>query len=294
MEGREELNMGNKTKQTGKTEVYPFWYMEDIKNMMDYFKMKEMWHWYLVFNFGLLLGRRVSDTLSFKWSDFFYDNGRMKDEIEIKEQKTGKVTRPYVCGACKEALKLYIEKTSVDPMENYNDFIITTMKKSQLLKNKDRYSNEEYQKLFWKATQSQAAAYRKQFKEAADACEIQYPVSTHSTRKTFGYWSVKLHPYDVTTVDKLQGIFSHSDRNTTLHYIGIAREDEIKLYNDMGDFITDVSNGKKPVIKNSPVVPLKAEDFREILSKCWDMAQNGEDKFNGINNLIGLAERCMV
>ena len=129
--------MGNKTKQTGKTEVYPFWYMEDIKNMMDYFKMKGMWHWYLVFNFGLLLGRRVSDTLSFKWSDFFYENGRMKDEIEIKEQKTGKVTRPYVCGACKKALELYIEKTGVDPMENYNDFIITTAQKSKFWKNRD-------------------------------------------------------------------------------------------------------------------------------------------------------------
>lgn len=286
--------MGNKTKQTGKTEVYPFWYMEDIKNMMDYFKMKEMWHWYLVFNFGLLLGRRVSDTLSFKWSDFFYENGRMKDEIEIKEQKTGKVTRPYVCGACKDALHLYIEKTGVDPMENYNDFIVTTLQKSQLLENKEEYSEKEWNELLWKATQSQAAAYRKQFKIAADACGIQYAVSTHSTRKTFGYWSVKLHPYDVTTVDKLQGIFSHSDRNTTLHYIGIAREDEIKLYNDMGDFITDVKNGKKPVIKNSLVVSLKAEDFREILSKCWEMAQNEEDKFNGINNLIGIAEKCMV
>ena len=284
--------MGNKTKQTGKTEVYPFWYMEDIKNMMDYFKMKGMWHWYLVFNFGLLLGRRVSDTLSLKWSDFYYENGRMKDEIEIKEQKTGKVTRPYVCGACKKALELYIEKTGVDPMENYSDFIITTQQKSQLLENKEEYTEEEWNDLFWKATQ--AAAYRKQFKIAADACEIKYAVSTHSTRKTFGYWSVKLHPYDVTTVDKLQGIFSHSDRNTTLHYIGIAREDEIKLYNDIGDFITDVSNGKKPVIKNSPVVPLKAEDFREILSKCWDMARNGEDKFNGINKLIGMAEKCMV
>lgn len=283
-----------KNKKEGKTEVYPFWYMEDIKNMIDYFKMKEMWHWYLVFNFGLLLGRRVSDTLSFKWSDFFYENGRMKDEIEIKEQKTGKVTRPYVCGACKEALKLYIDKTGVDPMENFNDFIITTKQKSELLENKEEYSQEEYENLMWKATQSQAAAYRKQFKIAADACGIQYPVSTHSTRKAFGFWSVKLHPYDVTTVDKLQGIFSHSDRNTTLHYIGIAREDEIKLYNDMGDFITDVQNGKKPVIKNSPVVPLKSDDFREILSKCWDMAQNGEDKFEGINKLIGMAEQRMV
>ena len=286
--------MGKKTKQTGKTEVYPFWYMEDIKNMLDYFKMKGMWHWYLAFNFGLLLGRRVSDTLSFEWSDFFYENGRMKDEIEIKEQKTGKVTRPYVCGACKEAVQLYINKVNVDPMENYNGFIITTVQKSQLLENREEYTEEEYQELLWKYTQSQAAAYRKQFKIAADACGIQYPVSTHSTRKTFGYWSVKLHPYDITTVDKLQGIFSHSDRNTTLHYIGIAREDEIKLYNDMGNFITDVAEGKKPVVKNSPVVPLKAEDFREILSKCWDMAQDGDDKFDGINKLIGIAEKCMI
>ena len=284
----------SKNKQLGKTEVYPFWSMDDIKNMMDYFKMKEMWHWYLAFNFGLLLGRRVSDTLSFKWSDFFYENGRMKDEIEIKEQKTGKVTRPYVCGACKDAVQLYIDKTGINPMENYHDFIIATKQKSELLENKEEYCEDEYEDLLYRVTQSQAAAYRKQFKIAAEVCNIQYPVSTHSTRKTFGYWSVKLHPYDVTTVEKLQGIFSHSDRNTTLHYIGIAREDEIKLYNDMGDFITDVSNGKKPVIKNSPVIPLKAEDFREILSKCWDMAQNGGDKFDGINNLIGLAEKCMV
>lgn len=290
--------MGKKTKQTGKTEVYPFWYMEDIKNMMDYFKMKEMWHWYLAFNFGLLLGRRVSDTLSFKWSDFFYENGRMKDEIEIKEQKTGKVTRPYVCGACKEALKLYIEKTGIDPLENYNDFIITTAQKSKFWKKRDEYIEDlgeaEWENLFWKATQSQAAAYRKQFKIAADACGIKYPVSTHSTRKTFGYWSIKLHPYDVTTVDKLQLIFEHSDRNTTLKYSGIARENMIKLYNDMGEFITDVSAGKKPIIKNSPVIPLKAEDFREMLSQCYDMAQSGEDKFDVINKIIGIAENSMV
>lgn len=283
-----------KNKKEGKTEVYPFWYYEDIKNMMDYFKMKGMWHWYLVFNFGLLLGRRVSDTLSFKWSDFFYKNGRMKDETDIKEWKTGKIARIYICGACKDALKLYIEKAGIDPINNYDVFILTTKQKSELLENKEEYNKEEYEELMWKATQSQAAAYRKQFKIAADACGIKYAVSTHSTRKTFGYFSVKLHPYDITTIDKLQGIFQHCDRNTTLRYIGIAREDEIKLYNDMGQFIEDISNGEKPVIKNSPVVALKAEDFRELLSKCFDMAQNGEGKFETINKLIGIAEQLMV
>ena len=286
-------------KKEGKTEVYPFWYVEDIIGMMDYFKMKEMWHWYLVFNLGLFLGRRVSDTLSFKWSDFFYENGRMKDEKDIREQKTGKLTRPYVCGACKEAILLYIEKTGVNPLENYNDYIITTRRRTELLRNMEKLiengaTKQEVENMLASEAKSQAASYRKQFKLAAEYCGIDYPVSTHSTRKTFGYWSIKLHPYDVTTVDKLQGIFAHSNRNITLRYCGIAREDEIKLYNDMGDFITDVKNGKKPVIKNSPVIPLKSEDFREILSKCWEMSRTGISKFDGINELIGIAENCVV
>lgn len=59
----------------------------------------------------------------------------------------------------------------------------------------------------------------------------------------------------------------------------------------MGDFITGVANGKKPDIMNSLVVPVKTENFREILSGCWDMAQNGEDKFEGINNWIELQKK---
>lgn len=42
------------------------------------------------------------------------------------------------------------------------------------------------------------------------------------------------------------------------------------------------------------MIPLKAEDFRGILSKCWDIGQNGEDKFNVIDNLIGLEEKCGI
>lgn len=286
--------MGKSYKKKGKTEVYPFWYMEDIKNMMNYFKERGMWHWYLAFNLGLLLGRRVGDTLSFLWSDFFYDNGRMKDEMDIEEHKTGKETRPYICEACKDAIRLYIKMTGVSPMEHLNEYVLPTDKKAELLLHKDEYTEEEYDELFYEATKIQAGAFRKQFKLAAKASDIQYPVSTHSLRKAFGYWSVKLHPYDVTTVDKLQGIFAHSDRNTTLRYIGIEREGEIQLYNDMGNFVSDIIAGKKPIIKNSPVIPLKSEDFRDLLSKLWDMAVSGMDKFDGINKIIGMAEKFMV
>lgn len=56
--------------------------------------------------------------------------------------------------------------------------------------------------------------------------------------------------------------------------------------NNYHDFIIDVTNVKKPVIKNSQVVPLKAEYFREILSKCSDMAHNGEDSLMELINLL--------
>ncbi len=115
--------------------------------------------------------------------------------------------------------------------QTYHDFINGNAQMPQLLKNKEKYSEEEHEELMMKAMQSHAVAFRKQFKIAADACDIKYLVSTHSLRKNFGFWSVKLHPYDVTTVDKLQGIFSHSDRNATLHYIGIVREDKFNGFN---------------------------------------------------------------
>ena len=62
----------------------------------------------------------------------------------------------------------------------------------------------------------------------------------------------------------------------------------------MGDFVTDISNGKKTIIKNSPVIALKSNDFRELLSKCWEMASEGKDKFDSINDIINIAEQLMV
>lgn len=282
-------------KKNVKTEVDPFWNVEDIVGMIKYFEDKGMWHWWWVFHAGLLLGRRVGDTMMLKFSDFFYPDGRMKDEFDILEEKTDKMARPYISDACKKALQTYINQTGINPTTDYDGFIVTTIEKDRLLQSKEYYTDmEEWEDDMELANDKHIAAFRKQFKNAAKACGIKYAVSCHSLRKTLGYYSVKLHPYDNTVVDILQKMYGHSDRNTTLIYTGLSRESEIKLYNDMGNFLEDIKEGRKPVIKNSPVIPLKSEDFRELLSKCWDMAQSGTDKFEGLNELIGLAEERMV
>lgn len=52
--------------------------------------------------------------------------------------------------------------------------------------------------------------------------------------------------------------------------------------------------GIETKISNSPVVSFKAEDFRGLLGQLYDKAKNGADKFDGINEIMGLAEKCML
>ena len=47
------------TKKKGKTKGYPFWNMEDIKGMIDYFRENQLWNDYLKFMLLFLFGRTV-------------------------------------------------------------------------------------------------------------------------------------------------------------------------------------------------------------------------------------------
>ena len=64
------------TKKKGKTEVYPFWNLEDIKNVVEWFEQNNEWDGYLITLLEMLLARRISDTISMRWSDLYYENGK--------------------------------------------------------------------------------------------------------------------------------------------------------------------------------------------------------------------------
>ena len=53
--------------------------------------------------------------------------------------------------------------------------------------------------------------YRKKLKKAAEDADIQYVVSTHSLRKSWGYWIHKTHPFDPDCMLSLQKMFNHSE-----------------------------------------------------------------------------------
>ena len=114
-----------------KKEVYPFRNIEDMANMIKYFEKKEQWNHYLSFMIGLLMGRRVGDTLSLRWSNLYYRNGIMREEVTtVVEQKTGKTTAITVSPLLKESVELYQKKTELNPKDDYYGFIFPSQTKN--------------------------------------------------------------------------------------------------------------------------------------------------------------------
>lgn len=323
------------TKKKGKTEVYPFWNLEDVYKMINYFKERGDWDNYLIFMLGLLLGRRIGDTVMVKWSDFYYENGVQKSEINtIEEQKTGKFTNLPVSNYVFACIKLYCEKKSIDPMDFYDCFIFNFSAKTDWIKRKNNpiYKENDLNKwcnylrkdfsdarkktimtnfnkqsdydmlgdyLYYVVEYNdvvkwQTDNFRKAFKKAAEFCDIKYNVSCHSLRKTFGYWSKMIHPDDPNALEILQSIFNHTDTETTLKYIGLSEIRKKEYFNDFGDMISNVENGNTEVmINNSPIISLKHEDLRKIISYIIEN-KNIDSDINIFNKAMDMVDKLKI
>lgn len=314
------------TKKKGKTEVQPFWNMEDIKNVIEWFEKNEEWDGYLITLLELLLGRRIGDTVMMKWSDLYYENGNRKSEIDtIEEQKTGKITNLPVSNMVWEAVDNYLSHVKIDPMEHYNEYIFSYMPKTLWLlrhpntpfymnietwcgylnkdfsdkrKQKildDFHKQKEYKSLgdylyyvieYNDVVKWQTDDYRKKLKKAAEDADIQYVISTHSLRKSWGYWIHKTHPFDPDCMLSLQKMFNHSDLQTTMNYIGLTEEKNRQLINDHGEFIHNVLAGKgDEIAKNMPVISLKSDDFGKIIRMLTDDVDKYQAAINMANEL---------
>lgn len=314
------------TKKKGKTEVQPFWNMEDIKNVIEWFEKNEEWDGYLITLLELLLGRRIGDTVMMKWSDLYYENGNRKSEIDtIEEQKTGKITNLPVSNMVWEAVDNYLSHVKIDPMEHYNEYIFSYIPKTLWLlrhpntpfymnietwcgylnkdfsdkrKQKildDFHKQKEYKSLgdylyyiieYNDVVKWQTDDYRKKLKKAVEDVGIRYPISSHSLRKSFGYWIHKTHPFDPDCLLSLQKLFNHTDLQMTMNYIGLTEEKNRQLINDHGEFIHNVLAGKgDEIVKNMPVVSLKSDDFGKIIRMLTDDVNKYQAAINMANEL---------
>jgi integrase len=142
---------------------------------------------YILFLIGINVGCRVGDLLSLKVSDV-----RRKKRVVIHEGKTKK----------KRELNL---SNIYDEIQEY----IKTVSSKWLFPS--RKGDEPI---------TSTQAYR-QLNKAAEMCDIEEGIGTHSMRKTFGYWFYK----QTKDVAKLQHILNHSTPAITLRYIGITNEE---------------------------------------------------------------------
>lgn len=279
-----------KTKKAGKTKVHAFKNYEDIKKMMDYFRDNGQYDGFLIFIFGILLSRRIGDTLSLRWSDFYYENGNQKDILNtLTEQKTDKIIDITVSNIIWKYINWYCENTGVNPMEKLpEDIFITDYKeKAKKLPKFTKKEKEEYDEAYRKAISKQAAAFRYIFHKAADCNKIER-VSTHSMRISFGYIAHEINKFDPDCLLTLQTIFGHSNIETTKRYIDIMDEKATKMFNDVSQYVWDIDHGVVPVMEKNIIIALRTTDFRKLLVEA------GCKNMKKLNELLNKAEKLSL
>ena len=162
---------------------------------------------------------------------YYENGNQKSEIDTIEEQKTGKITNIPVSNMVWEAVDNYLSHVKINPIEHYNEYIFSYQPKTDWINrcmldiysensidtwckalNKD-FSDKRKEKIFndfhkQKKYSSlgdyiyyeveyndvvkwQTDDYRKKLKRAVEDVGIQYPVSSHSLRKSWGYRFIK-------------------------------------------------------------------------------------------------------
>lgn len=147
---------------------------------------------YYLFLLGMNIGLRITDLLKITAGQI------NKGYIQLREEKTGKLQQIHANQEIlNEIVRNYIKKFDLD-----DDTYLF-------------YSRQGFNKPMTRQNASRV------IKEVSTALNWNFPVNTHTFRKTFGYHYYK-ETKDVVT---LQLLFNHRDQRTTLIYIGIIQDD---------------------------------------------------------------------
>ena len=249
------------------TRVEAFRSYEDLEKVLNWFWDNGHYNHWITAWLMTALGRRVGDTCSLKWFDLYKKDGNYRERLtQLKEEKTGKKVAPILNALAKMKIEEFITITEAIPTDNYTEKIVDT----------------------------KPSAFRKMLKKAVSEVGLTYDISTHSFRKFWANTIYRLNPQDSDNLMIVQSMLGHSSPETTKIYIGEIEKKQDKYMEKYSDYLISKGQGVDMEISNSPMMVIKAEDFREILSKCWDMSRTGISKFDGINELIGFAENCIV
>ncbi len=160
---------------------------------------------YCLFTVGINSGLRISDLLSLSVRDVIEERGKLKERIELREQKTGKMKDFPLGEQSKKAIRDYL----TDRFGKLN----LANREQPLFLSKKGGSLQRVQA--WKI-----------LNYAASAVGIKDRIGTHTLRKTFGYWANSMG----TDITRIQKLLNHSSPSITLAYIGITQEELDNVY----------------------------------------------------------------
>ncbi|MBA7528977.1 Tyrosine recombinase XerC [subsurface metagenome] len=163
---------------------------------------------YLLFVFGINSGLRIGDLLSLKLGDVKDSQGNLKDDLDVREQKTGKTRKVFFNKQIKEALGYYLEKTDIFDLDRY----LFTNEKSK--KNRPITRVRAYQLI----------------NEWCREVGIKHKVGGHTLRKTFGYHLRK----QGIGIEQISSLLNHQNIKVTFRYIGISQDEDRAVIKGFG------------------------------------------------------------
>jgi integrase len=176
---------------------------DDIQRLKSYYLEKGGYRDYMLVCVCLNTALRIQDVLSLKWEDVINPKTqRIKKHLSIKEQKTGKHTTIIINKSIKKAIKLYLNNKEIK-----SEYIFVSSRGVPI-------------------TRFEAYSI---IRKGGQAIGLEYKISCHSLRKTFGYHAWKKG----TPSTLLMQIYNHSDFSITKRYLGIIQDDKDKVYCDV-------------------------------------------------------------
>lgn len=175
---------------------------KDLKRIRELFTYRNVIVMLNIINIGVNVALRISDLLNLKFEDIKSDN-----TVFLKEKKTGKTKTIKLNKTCQQAIKDLKKFYKKEGYKNYS--------KGYLFK-----SQQHQQRVDYKDVSITPYSVGRYLREARDLLDIQYPIGTHSFRKTWGY-NVYNKTKDIALVMKA---LNHSSPAITLRYIGIEQE----------------------------------------------------------------------
>ena len=171
-----------------------------IEEILTYLRGKSSRN-YMIAKIQLNTARRISDIIGLKVSDFYSENGKLKESLTIKEKKTGKEAKIALNNSLCTAIANYMDEEGLQ----FNDYLFQSRKG----RNKPVSLTQVH----------------RIFQDVAQALHLE-DFGTHSLRKSWGYRCYQ----ETRNIGLIMSVLNHGSERETLRYIGITQKDIDKSY----------------------------------------------------------------